>query len=95
VDTILDTAPARRLGRRPNFSTVFKRKVVEASYQPGTSVSVIARRRTPGYEDFLAALVDPNHPEHEAMLEWHGDDGFDPTTFDCEWVNQWLKQAKV
>lgn len=49
----------------------------------------------PGYEDFLAALVNPNHPEHEAMLEWHGDDGFDPTAFDCEWVNQWMKQAKV
>jgi hypothetical protein len=48
-----------------------------------------------GYEDFLTALVDPNHPEHEAMLEWHGDDGFDPTAFDCEWVNQWMKQAKV
>lgn len=48
-----------------------------------------------GYEDFLAALVDPNHPEYEAMLEWHGDDGFDPTALDCEWVNQWMKQAKV
>jgi hypothetical protein len=49
----------------------------------------------PGYEDFLAALADPNHPEHEAMSEWYGDDGFDPTAFDCEWVNQWLKQAKI
>ena len=39
--------------------------------------------------------LHPNHPEHETMLEWHGDDGFDPTAFDCEWVNQWLKQAKV
>lgn len=43
MDTILDIAPARRPGRRPNFPTVFKRKVVEASYQPGTSVSMIAR----------------------------------------------------
>ena len=39
MDTILDIAP----GRRPNFPTVFKRKVVETSYQPGTSVSMIAR----------------------------------------------------
>ncbi|MCO7579143.1 MULTISPECIES: IS66-like element accessory protein TnpA [Pseudomonas] len=39
----MDTAPARRLGRRPNFSTLFKRRVVEASYQPDTSVSMIAR----------------------------------------------------
>jgi hypothetical protein len=46
----------------------------------------------PGYEEFLAALADPNHPEHEEMSEWYGDDGFDPTAFDCEWVNQWLKK---
>lgn len=46
----------------------------------------------PGYEDFLAALADPNHPEHEAMSEWYGDDGFDPTAFDCDWTNQWLKK---
>lgn len=50
---------------------------------------------TPGYEDFLAALADPNHPEHEAMLEWYGDDGFDPTAFDGDRVNQWLKRMKV
>ncbi|CAI8856116.1 MULTISPECIES: IS1096 element passenger TnpR family protein [Pseudomonas] len=49
----------------------------------------------PGHDDFLAALADPNHPEHEAMSEWYGDDGFDPTAFDCEWINQRLKQAKV
>jgi transposase len=44
VDTILETvAPARRPGRRPNFSLEFKRKVVEATFQPGASVSFIAR----------------------------------------------------
>ncbi|MBF6037326.1 transposase [Pseudomonas sp. P154a] len=47
MDTILDIAPARCPGRCPgrcpNFPTVFKRKVVEASYQPGSSVSRIAR----------------------------------------------------
>jgi hypothetical protein len=26
------------------------------------------------------------------MSEWYGDDGFDPTAFDCDWVNQWLKK---
>ena len=46
----------------------------------------------PGYEDFLVALADPNHPEHEAMSEWYGDDEFDPTAFDCDWTNQWLKK---
>ena len=43
MDTILDTAPARCPGRRPNFPPDFKRKVVEASYRPGASVSLIAR----------------------------------------------------
>lgn len=43
MDTTLDTAPPRCPGRRPNFPPAFKRKVVEASYQPGVSVSLIAR----------------------------------------------------
>ncbi|WP_223416370.1 MULTISPECIES: IS66-like element accessory protein TnpA [unclassified Pseudomonas] len=40
MDTV---APARRAGRRPNFPLDFKRQVVEATFQPGTSVSLIAR----------------------------------------------------
>ncbi|WP_165557417.1 transposase [Pseudomonas sp. BGI-2] len=40
MDTI---APARRTGRRPNFPLDFKRQVVEATLQPGASVSLIAR----------------------------------------------------
>jgi len=44
VDAILDIiAPARRPGRRPNFPPEFKRKVVEATFQSGASVSLIAR----------------------------------------------------
>lgn len=44
MDTILDTvAPARRAGRRTNFPLGFKRQVVEATFQPGASVSLIAR----------------------------------------------------
>ena len=44
MDTILDTvALARRTGRRPNFPLAFKRQVVEATLQPGASVSLIAR----------------------------------------------------
>lgn len=40
----LDTAaPLRRPGRLPNFPPAFKRKVVEATFQPGASVSSIAR----------------------------------------------------
>lgn len=44
MDTILDTtAPAGRTGRRPDFPPAFKRQVVEATLQPGASVSLIAR----------------------------------------------------
>jgi hypothetical protein len=34
----------------------------------------------PGYEDFLQAIRDPKHPEHESMREWIGGD-FDPEKF--------------
>ncbi|MBT2375384.1 IS66-like element accessory protein TnpA [Pseudomonas fluorescens] len=40
MDTV---APARRAGRRPNFPLDFNRQVVEATLQPGASVSLIAR----------------------------------------------------
>jgi len=42
-----------------------------------------------GYEEFLAALADPGHPEHAAQKEWIGGD-FDPHGFDIDAVNSWL-----
>jgi hypothetical protein len=39
-----------------------------------------------GYEEFLAALADPGHPEHAEHKEWIGDD-FDPHAFDIDEVN--------
>ena len=35
----------------------------------------------PGYEDFLAILTDPEHEQHEELLEWAGG-AFDPEAFD-------------
>ncbi|MBA3442179.1 MAG: plasmid pRiA4b ORF-3 family protein [Pyrinomonadaceae bacterium] len=43
-----------------------------------------------GYAGFLEAIKDPEHPEHEDMLEWVGG-SFDPEAFDIEEVNQELK----
>jgi hypothetical protein len=39
-----------------------------------------------GYQDFLKAIRDPRHPEHEDMLEWIGGE-FDPEAFDLRGVN--------
>ncbi|MDQ6692991.1 MAG: plasmid pRiA4b ORF-3 family protein [Chloroflexota bacterium] len=36
-----------------------------------------------GYEEFLVAIADPNHPQHAEMLEWVGG-SFDPEEFDLE-----------
>ena len=44
-----------------------------------------------GYADFLEAVHDPYHSEHEDMLEWVGGE-FDPEAFNLEEVNERLKQ---
>ena len=44
-----------------------------------------------GYSEFLEAVQDPDHPEHDEMLEWAGEE-FDPTAFDLRAVNAELKQ---
>ena len=36
-----------------------------------------------GYAGFLDAIQDPQHPEHEEMLEWVGGE-FDPEVFDVD-----------
>ncbi len=41
-----------------------------------------------GYANYLAALADSEHPEHEAMLGWRGP--FDPEAFDIEAANREL-----
>lgn len=48
----------------------------------------------PGYVDFVQAISDPHHPEHQEMLEWCGG-SFDPYGFDIARVNQNLKRIKL
>jgi hypothetical protein len=43
-----------------------------------------------GYEDFLAAVGDPGHDEHEQWVEWAGG-GFDPAEFNLPAVNKALE----
>jgi hypothetical protein len=44
-----------------------------------------------GYEDFLKAIRNPNHPEHEDMLEWAGG-SCDPEHFSLAEANQNLRR---
>lgn len=39
-----------------------------------------------GYEEFLTAINDPKHDEHDSYLEWC-DGEFDPEVFDLDKVN--------
>ena len=43
-----------------------------------------------GYDDFLEAIQNPNHPEHDDYLEWIGGE-FDPEEFDLDEVNEALR----
>ena len=43
-----------------------------------------------GYYDFLEAIQDPKHPEHDEMLEWVGG-SFDPEEFDLDAINEEVK----
>jgi hypothetical protein len=75
-------------------------KVLEA--QPGQRYPVCleGERATPpedvggiwGYELYLEAMQDPDHPEHEEYLEWRGE--FDPDAFDLKDVNRALRRLQ-
>ncbi len=46
-----------------------------------------------GYYDFLKTIQNPNHPEHDHMLEWVGG-SFDPEAFDLDEINRQLKKIR-
>jgi len=46
-----------------------------------------------GYYQFLEAIKDPDHPEHENMIEWLGGN-IDPDFFDIDEVNEVLSSLK-
>jgi hypothetical protein len=49
----------------------------------------------PGYMDFVQAMADPHHEEHEDMKRWIGRDSWDPAAFDIDSVNAWLAEIKL
>ena len=48
----------------------------------------------PGYAEFLKAIRDPAHEEHDAMLRWCGG-AFDPAAFRVDVTNEILRQFKL
>ena len=44
--------------------------------------------------EFLAAIADPTHEEHESFREWSGGQ-FDPKRFDLEAINRTLSKIKA
>ena len=48
---------------------------------------------TYGYSEFLEAIADPDHEEHESHLEWAGG-SFDPAEFDLGSVNATLQRLR-
>ena len=47
-----------------------------------------------GYVDYLEAISNKTHPEHQQMIEWRGE-GFDPTAFDINITNEILKSIRL
>ncbi|HEY7254529.1 MAG TPA: plasmid pRiA4b ORF-3 family protein [Methylomirabilota bacterium] len=47
----------------------------------------------PGYQDFLEAIRNPRHPEHNDLLAWAGG-RLDPEAFDLAAVNRKLRRLK-
>jgi len=46
-----------------------------------------------GYDDFLEAIQDPDHPEHDEYLEWVGGE-FDPKEFGLAETNEILRDLR-
>jgi hypothetical protein len=71
-------------------------KVLEPGPGRGYPVCIEGQRATPpedvggiwGYEVYLEAMQDPDHPEHHDYLRWRGE--FDPEAFDLREVNRAL-----
>lgn len=45
-----------------------------------------------GYGDYLAAITDPHHEQHEELLEWRGP--FDPEAFDAKMATGQMRKVR-
>lgn len=49
--------------------------------------------RPSGYYNFIEAMQDPEHPEHDDLKEWHGA-GFDPGELNLDDINEELRRHR-
>ncbi|MEO8357809.1 MAG: plasmid pRiA4b ORF-3 family protein [Chloroflexota bacterium] len=78
--------------------TILVEKIVPSEKGVHYPVCLTGKRACPpedvggvwGYENFLKAITDPNHKEHDEYLEWLGG-SFDPEEFDLDAVNELLR----
>lgn len=76
-------------------------KVLPADAQVRYPVCLTGKRACPpedcggtwGYAEFLEAIRSPDHPDHEAMMEWIEGE-FDSELFDLDAVNRLLRQIR-
>ena len=79
--------------------TVLVEKILPPEPGQQVPVCVKGRRAGPpedvggvwGYQEFLEAIGDRDHPEHKMYLEWIGGE-FDPEEFDLEETNEILRE---
>ena len=97
------TAPKQKLNYEYDFGDSWTHELLlEQVREPEPGVTyprcITGKRACPpedcggvwGYADFLEAIADPDHPEHDELLEWVGGE-FDPAAFDVDEVNVELR----
>jgi Plasmid pRiA4b ORF-3-like protein len=48
-----------------------------------------------GYAEFVQAMADADHPEHDNLVEWIGTDTWDPAAFDSIEINDRIAEIKL
>lgn len=48
----------------------------------------------PGFEAFLEAVSDPNHPDRDEFLEWYGGNEFQPEVMDADAIEAKLQRIR-
>src|SRR6266478_1396537 len=77
-----------KLVTKPNTEWFYPLCVAGARAAPPDDVG-----GAPGYMEFLYAITDPKHHEHESMLTWIGG-AFDPEGFDLNTINRTLRLGR-